>query len=76
MAHTCNIDSRGRLIRGLLGSAGLLVALIILALWAVPTGSVIAYVLAAVAAVGGAFSVYEASMSWCAVRALGFKTPF
>lgn len=33
------------------------------------------YVLAASLITGGAFAVFEARTKWCAVRAMGFRTP-
>ncbi len=73
----CNIDARGkavRLIIGLLtlGVAAVLAALILLGvlpggwLWAAVAGT----------AVGGAFGLFEARNGWCAMRAMGFRTPF
>jgi hypothetical protein len=71
----CNIDRRGRALRLSMGlataatGAGLLLArwlfgLDAWSLWAA---------LAALA--GGGFMIYEGAMGWCAVRAMGFKTP-
>jgi hypothetical protein len=75
MAHACNIDSKGRLIRGLLGIATLVVALVLMLAWALPTGSVIAWLLVAGGVAFGGFGIYEAYHGWCAARALGLKTP-
>jgi hypothetical protein len=71
----CNIDPRGRALRlssGITTAAvgvGLLVArwLFGLEAWALWIS------LAALA--GGAFMIFEGAMGWCAVRAMGFKTP-
>jgi hypothetical protein len=71
----CNIDRRGRVLRTTLGVAttvvgiGLLVARSLMPLpgWALGAG------IAAVA--GGAFMIFEGVNGWCAVRAMGFKTP-
>jgi hypothetical protein len=71
----CNIDRRGRAVRlssGIVTAAaggGLLLARSLFGLesWA------LWFALAAIA--GGGFMIYEAAMGWCAVRALGFKTP-
>jgi len=71
----CNIDRRGRALRLSSGittaavGAGLLAArwLFGLEAWALWAG------LAALG--GGAFMIFEGAMGWCAVRAMGFKTP-
>ncbi|MGB0767833.1 MAG: hypothetical protein ACPGYV_08990 [Phycisphaeraceae bacterium] len=73
----CNIDAKGkalRLIYGLLMlvGAGVLAALLLMKvfvagwLWAVVGGL----------ALMGGFGVFEARAGWCAVRAMGFKTPY
>jgi len=70
---TCNIDRKGRLLRGI---GGVLAA----------TGGTAWLVLGwppawweALLAVGlvllGGFMILEARLSWCVVRALGFRTP-
>jgi hypothetical protein len=74
MAHACNIDAKGRLVRGLLGIAGMIVAIGLMLLWAIPTGSVVAWILVALGIAFGGFGLYEAYHGWCAARALGFKT--
>ena len=73
----CNIDSKGkalRLIYGLLMiAAGLLVAALgaaaVLSSWWV-------WALAVFLLLAGGFGVFEARAGWCAVRAMGFKTPY
>jgi hypothetical protein len=74
MAHACNIDSKGRLVRGIGGFVAMVVALVLLFAWALPTGGVIAWVVVASALAFGLFGMYEAYHGWCAARALGFKT--
>jgi len=73
----CNIDAKGkavRLIWGLvmLAAAGGLAGLILLEV--VPGGWVWLGV-AGLVLMGG-FGIYEARAGWCAVRAMGFKTPY
>lgn len=71
----CNIDSRGRTLRTTMGIATLLVgigAVVAERLTAVPAWSLWAG-LAAIA--GGGFMIFEGVNGWCAVRAMGFKTP-
>lgn len=73
MALTCNIDARGkraRLVSGIL----LLIFAAAIALWAWPSGSRLAWALASLLAIAGAFAVFEARAGWCALRAIGIKT--
>lgn len=71
---TCNIDRTGRRMRAAMG-AGLVVvamgwfALMPSAHWAIHGGQ-------ALLALGGAFAVFEGLVGWCAIRAMGVKTPF
>lgn len=72
----CNIDQRGRRVR-------LLWAIVMFALAvAVGASAVVGWwggiwpwVVAAVLAAFGVFALYEARKGWCAVRAMGIKTP-
>lgn len=74
----CNIDAKGkalRLIYGLMmlaAAAGVAVLMLagVLNLGAWGWGIVIALALL------GCFGVFEARAGWCAVRAMGFKTPY
>lgn len=74
MALACNIDERGRTYRYRIGYAllglGIGLGLALAQWWSVRVGLLSGGLLAA----GGAFAVFEARNSWCAVRALGFKT--
>ena len=74
MPHACNIDARGRLFRGIIGLVAVAIGLVALFGWALPTGSALAWVIVAVAAVAGTFGFYQAYHGWCAARAMGFKT--
>lgn len=71
----CNIDKRGRALRTTMGAittlvgAGLLAARYAFDVAAVPPWAGIA------AIAGGAFMIFEGVNGWCAVRAMGFKTP-
>jgi hypothetical protein len=62
-----NIDTRGRLVRGITAMLLLLAAIIL-----------IPYVrrLALALALLGLFVLFEASSGWCALRACGIKTKF
>jgi hypothetical protein len=90
MAFTCNIDRRGRAIRSIAGAVTLLlgVALLIVRLRGLGGGEAegaalqefagrdAALVVGGIAACcGGAFMLFEGLVGWCAVRALGFRTP-
>jgi hypothetical protein len=75
MALECNIDARGKAVRMKLGIRLVILSLTLAALTyfeflPTPLG------LLAIAAsfVGGAFTIWEARMGWCVLRATGFKT--
>ena len=73
----CNIDARGKALRLKIGLASLAAAAVLALLcltgvlnaawWWIPVVG---------AAAGGVFTVFEARKGWCAVRAMGFRTPF
>lgn len=71
---TCNIDRTGRRIRAFTG-VGLIVATIV---WYAlgPGAPWTVHALQALLAIGGTFAVYEGLVGWCAIRAMGVKTPF
>ncbi|MEM8875981.1 MAG: hypothetical protein AAGD32_17180 [Planctomycetota bacterium] len=75
MDTACNIDSKGRLFRGVLGSVTLIIAGILGILWAWPTGSILAWIVVVIAVGFGAMGLYQAKRGWCAARAMGMKTP-
>jgi len=64
---TPNIDRRGRAVRGLIGLALLVAAAVTFreSVW-----------LSALLALGGGFSLFEASRGWCLARACGIKTKY
>lgn len=67
----CNIDRKGRVIRLVLGLITLGCAA---ALW---LGAGEGWKWGALALVGlGLFTLYEAVRGWCALRAMGVKTPW
>ena len=73
----CNIDAKGKAVRliwgmVMLAAAAVLAGLILAKI--VPGGWV--WVGVAGLALMGAFGIYEARAGWCAVRAMGFKTPY
>jgi hypothetical protein len=74
MKLTCNIDDRGARHRRVWGTLFILVGIIVGAA-ALLTGPPWLWIIAAGAAGAGAFALFEARKKWCAMRALGIKTP-
>ena len=75
MPLQCNIDSRGRAVRLVYGLVLLAAGAAMVVWWALPAGSVLAWLVSLLVLVGGAFAVFEARAGWCVIRAMGFKTP-
>ena len=75
MPLQCNIDARGKAARLVWGLVCIVAGAAAAVLWALPTGSAWAWVVSALAVLGGAFAVFEARAGWCVVRAMGFRTP-
>ena len=75
MPLQCNIDSRGKRARLTWGLLCVAAGVTMLLLWALPTGSILAWAVTLLALVGGAFAVFEARAGWCALRAMGIRTP-
>ena len=71
----CNIDARGKRVRLVSGLTTVVVSLGLLILTAAAVLPWWGYLVGGIALIGGAFQVYEARAGWCAVRAMGFKTP-
>ena len=74
MTHVCNIDTRGKVIRMIIGWIFLIISLVLglsawlfaqYWLWLPMGGSFIV----------GSAALYEAVNRWCIVRAMGIKTP-
>ncbi|MGD0463338.1 MAG: hypothetical protein ABSB74_12710 [Tepidisphaeraceae bacterium] len=72
MALTCNIDARGKRARLISGILQLAAAVGVAALWG--SSSILAWILASLLGIAGAFAVFEARAGWCALRAMGIKT--
>ena len=75
MALECNIDARGKAVRMKLGIRLVIISIIIAALTyfgIIPSS--FGWTLAGGSFVGGAFTIWEARMGWCVLRATGFKT--
>jgi hypothetical protein len=75
MALTCNLDSRGKALRLILGIIFVFDGLILLLLRALRTGSTIAWIASIAMILAGAFMIFEGKKGWCVMRAMGFKTP-
>ena len=72
---TCNIDAKGKRVRLIGGFVVLDIALVLaIAVWMtwLPTWVLIP---ALAALLSGLFMMYEGWAGWCAVRAMGIKTP-
>jgi hypothetical protein len=75
MAFRCNIDRRGRLARLIYGLFVTALGILLVFTWALGSGSLMRWVACVALVVAGLFAVFEAKVGWCAVRAMGFKTP-
>lgn len=75
MALTCNIDARGKAARLVIGMVMLFIGLVLLFAWAMPTGAGLAWFVALSVIVSGGFAIFEARAGWCALRAIGVRTP-
>ena len=73
MALTCNIDRRGRWVRGVLGGVWVVLAL---GWWWLgdPSPGWVRWGGIAALTTLGLFMLFEAACGWCAVRALGGRT--
>ncbi len=72
----CNIDARGRAVRLVVGVLSVLLSLVFAVL--LLSGVLVHgawWVLVVFAFAGGVFGIFEGRSGWCAVRAMGFKTP-
>jgi len=75
MPLTCNIDAKGKRARLIFGLVLVVLGVALLCAWALPVGSVAAWLLTGSCLGIGSFAVFEARAGWCAVRAMGFRTP-
>jgi hypothetical protein len=71
----CNIDAKGKAVRLVAGALIEGIGILLVVLWFIDILPAWAAVVGAVAALSGIFMVFEGISGWCAVRALGFKTP-
>ena len=75
MPLQCNIDARGKLARLIYGVILLILGLVLLFTWAIPSGGIIAWIVTVLLTISGGFAIFEARAGWCVVRAMGWKTP-
>ena len=74
MKLTRNIDDLGRKSRLIGGIIASLCALALIIAWAF-TGSRAMLITGIVLCITGPFMIFEAARGWCALRAMGIKTP-
>jgi len=72
---TCNIDQRGKTLRIVSGAFLETIGLALGVMWYFGWTPPWTIYPAAAIWVAGMFVVFEGVMGWCAVRAMGFKTP-
>ena len=70
----CNIDRRGRTIRMFTGAVVEMVGFGLLAMWYLGVAPWLIWP-AAGCILGGNFAIFEGALGWCAIRAMGFRTP-
>jgi hypothetical protein len=71
----CNIDARGKRVRLINGLVTLAIGFVLLFAWALRTRTTLAWAVTVVTLVAATFVIFEARAGWCAIRAMGFKTP-
>jgi hypothetical protein len=71
----CNIDAKGKLVRLVYGIVLIVAAVLVAMVWARRSDSNWPWVLVAVLGLSGSFAIFESRKGWCAIRAMGFKTP-
>ncbi len=73
----CNIDARGKAVRLVIGLCSLLVGAALLGWcwWDPASAPVWALWTGVGASAGGLFAIFEGASGWCALRALGMRTP-
>jgi hypothetical protein len=59
MPLQCNIDAKGKLVRLIYGTILLIAGVLMIALWAMNSGSIIAWLVAVACTLGGAFAIFE-----------------
>ena len=75
MPLTCNINSRGKLVRLIYGISLAAIGISLILFWALGDGGIVAWIVSVACLLSGAFAIFEARAGWCVMRAMGFKTP-
>jgi hypothetical protein len=75
MTLQCNIGRKGRAVRLIWGLVLILFGIALIGRWVLSGGSAPSWIVSIVCILAGFFAVFEATAGWCAVRAMGFKTP-
>ena len=75
MGMTCNIDAKGKRLRLIGGITTLIAGVVLLITWTTHAAGAFPWIVSIVLILGGAFMIFEARAGWCAIRAMGFKTP-
>jgi hypothetical protein len=75
MPLQCNIDSKGKALRLTYGLILIVLGVLSAIFWAYPNGGLFPWIISAAIFAGGAFAIFEARAGWCAIRAMGFRTP-
>lgn len=73
MKRTCNIDRRGRVARAIWGACFVALGVALL-VWR-PSAGWVGWIAVASCLGMGVFSIIEACIGWCVMRAMGWKTP-
>lgn len=70
---TCNIDRKGKIYRIVVGDIIISIA-VVWFLFTMHAENTFLFVIQALLALIGGFTVFEGVVGWCAIRAMGFKT--
>jgi hypothetical protein len=71
----CNIDGKGKAVRLISGLVVTAIGLVMLVLAAIAVAGGWLWLVGGALVVIGAFQIFEARAGWCALRAMGWKTP-
>ena len=75
MTRTCNIDAKGKAVRLIGGGITLLVAAVLAGVILIAGLDPLWWWAVVGTAAGAAVQLYEGWSGWCALRAMGIKTP-